>query len=150
MPLTRLLVALATALGLLVTSVPAPAIAGDAEYGRTWRKDGTLRSGCHEYKFQYRVRPGKVYAGGDWIFEAFLVDRKGNNVASAAKDASIDPKRGSGVFDFCKASTVPGRFKIRGRLTVYPPDDGVHIPGETAEPGKVKWVKRGYFRLRRP
>lgn len=148
MALTRLLTALVMALGLLVTAVPAPALAGSSEWGRTWRKDGALRSGCHPYKFQYRVKPGNVEPGGDWAFEAFLVDRKGTNVASAAKDASIDPKRGSGVFKFCRSTTVPGRFKIRGRLTVYPPGDGVHIPGEPSDPGTVKWVKPGYFRLR--
>ena len=49
MPLNRLLTALVTALGLLVTTVPAGALAGSSEYGRAWRKDGVLRAGCHDY-----------------------------------------------------------------------------------------------------
>jgi len=151
MQLRRLLCAVGLALGLLVTSLPAPAIAGSSEYGRTWRQDGTLRAGCQDYAFKYRVKPGNVLQPREsWLFEAFLLDRKGKNVAHAAKDSSMDPKRGSGVFEFCGPSTVPGRFKIRGKLTVYPADDGIHIPGETSEPGTVKWVKPGYFRLRRP
>ncbi|MEJ7795728.1 MAG: hypothetical protein WKF50_09260, partial [Nocardioides sp.] len=129
-----------------MTSVPAPAIAGSSEYGRTWRKDGTLRTGCHAYTFQYRVRPGNVEPpGDDWLFEAFLLDRNGKKVASAAMDSSIDPKRGSGALEFCKSSTVPGRFKIRGKLTVYPPDDD--NPLTAPEPGTVEWIKPGFFRL---
>ncbi len=149
MRLRRLLGAVGLALGLLVTSVPAPAIAGSSDYGRTWRRDGVLRPGCHEYAFQYRVRPGNVQQpGGDWAFEAFLLDRNGDHVASAAKDAAIDPKRGAGTLDFCTSRTVPGRFKIRGRLTVYPPDDGNPLTAPAS--AAVKWIKPGYFRLRRP
>lgn len=139
MPLRRLMTALLIALGLLVTTLPAPAVAGSAEYGRTFRKDGVLRSSCHDYRFNYVVKPGNVTPGNDWALELFLLDKRGVGVASDAKDASFDPKRGKGVFSVCRATTVPGRFKIRGKLSVY---DGF-------DPVEEVWIKPGFFRLRR-
>jgi hypothetical protein len=113
--------------------------AGRAEYGRTWRKDGVLRGDCHEYGFRYRVRPGQVQPGNDWSAEFFLVDRRGRGVASDVKDSEIDPRRGRGRFGLCRDATVPGRFKIRGKLSVY---DGWALVD-------VVWLKPGRFRLRR-
>ena len=83
MPTTRALIALALACGLVLVSLPAPTYAGSAQYGRTWRKDGVLRGGCHEYRFQYRVRPGQVQPGNDWSAEFFL-DRPGEEATIAA------------------------------------------------------------------
>ena len=136
----RLLVALTLACGLVVGMLSPPTYAGSAEYGRAWRKDGVLRAGCHDYRFQYRVRPGNVQPGNDWSVEFFVVDRRGEGVASAVKDSEIDPKRGSARFGLCRTSTVPGRFKIRGKLSVY---DGYALVD-------VVWIKPARFRLRRP
>jgi hypothetical protein len=136
----RLLVALTLTCGLVLGTLPPPAVAGSAEYGRAWRKDGVLRAGCHDYRFHYRVRPGNVQPGNDWAVEFFVVDRRGESVASAVKDSEIDPKRGTARFGLCRTSTVPGRFKIRGKLSVY---DGYALVGEV-------WIKPARFRLRRP
>ncbi|MGH3347602.1 MAG: hypothetical protein ACRDO4_11525 [Nocardioides sp.] len=135
----NVLVALTLACGLVLGVLPPPAVAGSAEYGRTWRKDGVLRAGCHDYRFNYRVRPGNVQPGNDWAVEFFLIDRRGRGVASEVKDSEIDPRRGKGTFGLCPTSTVPGRFKIRGKLSVY---DGW-------APVEEVWIKPGRFRLRR-
>lgn len=142
MPLRTLLTALALALGLVSTTLTTPAIAGDGDYGRTWRKDGTLRQGCHGYRFAYRVRPAAVLDGADddWAAEFFLVDPRGRGLGTVAKDSDIDPRRGSARFRVCRETTRPGRFRIRGKLSVY--DDGI-LEGEV-------WIKVGRFRLRRP
>ena len=69
MPLRTLLTALALALGLVSTTLTTPATAGDSDYGRTWRKDGTLRQGCHGYRFASASvsdcvdRPSQAYLG---------------------------------------------------------------------------------------
>ena len=135
----RLLAALTLACGLVLATLPPPTFAGSAEYGRTWRKDGVLHPGCHDYRFHYRVRPGNVQPGNDWAVEFFLVDRRGRGVASEIKDSEIDPKRGKGSFGVCRSSTVPGWFKIRGKLSVF---DGWALVDEV-------WIKPGRFRLRR-
>jgi len=140
MPLTRLVTALVMALGLLVTTLPASANAGSAEYGRAYRKDGVLRPGCHDYGFRYRVKPGNVAPGNDWLLELFLTDKRGKGVGAAVKDSEIDPRRGHGTFTACRNTAVPGRFKIRGKLSVY---DGFDLVDEV-------WIKPGFFRLRRP
>ncbi len=140
MPLRRLLLALGLAFGLLVTTLPAAAVAGSSEYGRTWRKDGVLRGGCHDYRFRYVAKPGNVHPGNDWALEMFLLDKRREGIANIVKDSEIDPKRGTGAFTICRPSTVPGRFKIRGKLSVY---DGYDLVDEV-------WIKPGYFRLRRP
>ena len=140
MPFRRLLLALGLALGLLVTTLPAASVAGSSEYGRAWRKDGVLRAGCHDYRFRYHAKPGNVQPGNDWALELFLRDKRGEGIANVVKDSEIDPKRGTAEFAICKPSTVPGRFKIRGKLSVY---DGYDLVDEV-------WIKPGHFRLRRP
>ena len=142
MPLRTLLTALALALGLVSTTLTAPVSAGDSDYGRTWRKDGTLRQGCHSYRFNYRVRPAAVLEGAndDWAAEFFLVDPRGRGLGSVAKDSDIDPRRGHGKIRVCRETTRPGRFKIRGKLSVY--DDGALVD--------EVWIEVGRFRLRRP
>jgi hypothetical protein len=137
-----LLTALLLALGLVLTTLPSTAVAGSREYGRAWRTDGTLRPGCFDYRFQYRVRPGNVLegSGDDWAAEFFLTDRRGKGLGTAVKDSAVDPRRGRGSYEVCRQTTVPGRFKIRGKLSVY--DDGQLVD--------EVWVKPGYFLLTRP
>jgi hypothetical protein len=142
MAVRKLSTALLVAVGLVATSLPAPAVAGNADYGRTWRKDGALRSGCHDYRFNYRVRPAAVLDGAndDWAAEFFLVDPRGRGLGTVAKDSDVDPRRGRGSYRVCRETTRPGRFKIRGKLSVY--DEG-QLQDEV-------WIKVGRFRLRRP
>ena len=118
---------------LLVLGTPA-ATAGDADFGRMWRKDGVLKAGCHNYKYHYRVKPPKP----DWALETFLVDPAKETIASGGVISDVDPKRGSETFRFCKYNTRPGKFKLRGKLTYR---DGYDQ--------WVVWVKPGFFRLRR-
>ena len=139
MPLSRLVTALVMALGLLVTTMPASALAGSAEYGRAFRKDGVLRPGCQDYGFRYVAKPGQVQPGNDWSLELFLTDKRGDGVGSVLKDSEIDPRRGRGVYTLCRTTTLPGRFRIRGKLSVF---DGYELVDKV-------WIKPGFFRLRR-
>ena len=118
---------------LLVLGMPS-ATAGDADFGRLWRKDGVLQAGCNNYWYHYRVIPPKP----DWALETFLVDPTGETIASGGVISDVDPKRGTQKFRFCRYNTRPGKFKIRGKLTFR---DGYDQ--------WVRWVKPGYFRLRR-
>ena len=85
-----------------------------------------------------QARPRLVYRIAERLGQ--FVDRRGRGVASDAKDSEIDPRRGRGRFGLCRDATVPGRFKIRGKLSVY---DGWALVD-------VVWLKPGRFRLRRP
>ena len=116
---------------LLVVALPV-ALAGNEEYGRTWARDKVLRSGCHEYRYQYKVKSPEH----EWALETFLLDPNKKKVGSGQKLFNTDPKRGSDTFRLCRNATVPGKFKIRGKLT-YGADD------------KVVWIKPGFFRLRK-
>lgn len=140
MPLARLLTALLLSLGVAVTTLPVSAVAGNPDFGRAWRADGQLRPGCEKYRFQYRVRPARVNidSGDDWAVEFFLVDRRGSGLGAVAKDSGADPKRGTGSYTICRPTTSPGRFKIRGKLSVY--EDGDLVD--------EVWVKPARFRLR--
>jgi hypothetical protein len=130
----QLATALATVLVLLGGGLTSPAEAGNPRLGRTWASDGVLRNGCHYYRYEYKVRA----RGSEWSLELHLKDPTGETIASNVKDASINAKRGHGKFRFCRYSTTPGRFKIKGKLTRY---DG--------HEQTVGWIKAGTFRLRR-
>lgn len=130
----RLATAVLTSVALLLGS-PSPVSAGDPDFGRMWAKDKILKRGCHDYRYQWRVTPG----GPEWSLETFLVDPTGETIASGAYDNDTSEKRDSGTFRFCRWNTRPGKFKIRGKLTIY---EGYEQT--------VKWVKPGYFRMRLP
>jgi len=119
---------------LLVLGMPA-ATAGDPDFGRMWRDDGVLRASCHNYKYQYKVKPPKP----DWALETFLVDSTGETINSGGFISDVDPKRGTGTFRFCRYNTTPGKFKIKGHL--------FWRVSSTEE--KSRWVKPGFFRLRK-
>ena len=118
---------------LMVVALPG-ALAGNEEYGRTWARDKVLRSGCHEYRYQYKVKSPEH----EWALETFLLDPNKKKVGSGQKLFNADPRRGSDTFRLCRNATVPGRFKIRGKLTY---DDGYQE--------YVVWIKPGFFRLRK-
>jgi hypothetical protein len=129
---------------LLVGALVAPANAGDIRFGRLWAGDKVLREGCHHYRYQYVVRPRT----NDWLFETFLLGPSGHTLVSNTMDSSGNPKRGSHRFGICNDVTRPGRFKIAGKLTWTTCND---MPGPLNECRKhVRWVKPGYFRMRRP
>jgi hypothetical protein len=128
----RLATVVLTTVALLATGQP-PAGAGDPDFGRLWAKNKILKPSCHSYRYQYKVTPG----GPEWSLETFLRDPTGEIIASNALDNDSADKRGSSTFRFCRWNTQPGRFKIRGKLTIY---DGYEQD--------VVWIKPGYFRMR--
>jgi hypothetical protein len=78
---------------LLVGALVAPAHAGDLGFGRLWAGDKILREGCHNYRYQYVVRPRT----NDWLFETFLHAPSGRTIASNTMDSSANRKRCNGM-----------------------------------------------------
>jgi len=130
----RLATVLVAVTALLGAGLTAPADAGNPNLGRLRANDQVLRKGCHDYRYAYQV----ISRAEEWALETFLRDPTGEIIASNAKDSMVDAKRGHGTFRFCRYSTQPGRFKIRGKLTRY---DGYDQT--------VGWVQPAFFRLRR-
>ena len=129
---------------LLVGGLVAPSQAGDITFGRLWAGDKVLREGCHNYGYHYVVRPRT----NDWLFETFLHAPSGRTIASNTVDSGVSRKRDASHFRFCNDVTRPGRFKITGKLS-WQTCSG--MPGPLNECTKhVRWVKPGYFRMRRP
>ena len=107
-----------------------------ADYGHTGARDGTLRRGCHDYRYRYVV----TTPSDDWTLETFLDDRTGETIASGAYFADSDPARNRrAVFRFCRYGTSAGTFKIRAK---------VHWYGGAGQDHKV-WLEPSFFRLRR-
>lgn len=124
---------LVAVLSFLLLGVGAsPAGAGNPEFGRTWARDKVLRAGCHDYRYQYKVKPPE----GDWALETFLIDPRRKEVGAGQMLFNSDPARGSSTFRICRRTTVPGRFKIKGKLTYAGGDE-------------ERWTKPGYFRMRK-
>lgn len=137
-----LAVAAATALGAAVLGPAAPAPAhpgheGFARFAQIERGDGILRKGCHDYRYRYEVEVKPRF--DQWALETFLVDRRGERVAAGALLKGADPKTGVDSVRFCRTATVPGRFTLRGKLTLQNVDE-IHD-------GFIKPIR---FRLRLP
>lgn len=120
--------------GLVVVAGPAGGALATS-YGHTGAPDRVLRDGCHGYRYHYRVRPPT----NDWVLETFLVDPRGDTIASGAFISDSDPKRGHGKFRFCRYNTRPGRFTIKAKLTWY----NGYAEHKT-------WLRKSHFRLYRP
>jgi hypothetical protein len=103
-------------------------------YGYTSAEDGTLRAGCHDYHYRYVLRTPT----DDWTLETFLRDPTGDTIASGVYSSDSEPRRGRGVFRFCRYSTRPGRFTIRAKVHWY---DGSE--------DHLVWLDPSHFRLRR-
>ena len=111
--------------------VPATAV---SEYGSTVAADGTLRKGCRNYVYHYRV----TAPTDDWTLETFLRDPTGDSIASGTFLSESDAREQRTRFRFCRYVTRPGVFRIRALLHWYD-DDGEH---------RV-WLEPTRFRLRR-
>jgi hypothetical protein len=105
------------------------------DLGHTHAEDGVLRRGCHDYTYRYAIE----VRSDDWTLETFLDDRTGETIASGTYSAESDPKKGPGIFRFCRYSTYAGRFTIRAKLSWYN-DAGDHHG----------WFEPSHFWLRRP
>lgn len=122
--MTRILSGVLAALALMATllafsTTTSPAAAGaeaSPSYGSTMAKRQALRSGCHAYRFRYRI----TAPGSDWMAEISLVSPDGDSLASHSyKGSAGDPRKASRRFRFCAASTTPGRHTITMRVTSY-------------------------------
>jgi hypothetical protein len=128
---------LARASALALTLVLTGAVAADAQtsaYGHTAAPDRALRPGCHDYAYRYVIKAPT----DDWTLETFLDDPRGETLGSGAFLSDSDPRRGDGVFRFCRYSTKPGRFTIRAKVQWY---DGSQE--------HRAWFEPSHFRLRR-
>src|SRR6187431_1117349 len=99
---------------LVVGLMAAPAYAA-SEYGETAAHHGTLRKGCHDYGYRYRV----TTPTNDWTLETFLRDPTGDTIASGAFLSESDARAQRARFRFCRYGTRPGRFTIRALLHWY-------------------------------
>ena len=113
-----------------------PASRQRSDYGHTSARDATLRSGCHNYRYSYRLRPPT----DDWTLETFLRDRTAEGIASGVFISDTDPRVQHSHFRFCRYSTRAGRFTIRALLHWYGPTGAEH----------QVWLEPSYFRLSRP
>ncbi len=104
-------IALILAVGaLLVGALVAPANAGHIRYGRLWAADKVLREGCHNYRYQYVVRPRT----NDWLFETFLHAPSGRTIASNTMDP-LRPTRSAARITSGSATTSPVPVGSRSR-----------------------------------
>lgn len=138
----RAVLALLTVAALLLTTAQVPAQAYQERFGRVWRGDGVLHPGCHHYYYHYVVRPH----ADDWVLETFLVGPGGKQLASDALQKAPGNRRGTRDLRFCRASTHPGHFKIRGKLTRTFQVCSTPLTCTTED--KVVWIKPARFRLR--
>jgi hypothetical protein len=122
---------------LLVTASAAPARAAEDhhEWGAIAADDGKLRKGCRKYSYDYAIAPPE----GDWRLETFLVDPRGETLASHHVSTGLYPLTGTRRFKICQAVTTTGRFEIRGLLTVQ------NGPNETV----TGWIQPAVFKLRK-
>ena len=117
-PFTALLAAAAVAVALVATLPTAPSEARrEAEVigGNTAALDGTLRKGCHTYRFAYVVQ----VPTDDWTLEVSIIDRHGGGVASFAFLGTADPKTQTSSYRLCRNATVPGTLRIKSILNWY-------------------------------
>ncbi len=134
----RTVLALVCALAVVVPTGAAPLAQAAPEshrWGQLSAPDGVLRDGCRSYPYQYRLTPPP----GDWQLETFLIDPRGRRLGHHQLLSSYQPERGRRSFRVCRVSTVPGRFLVRGYLTVDNGPDDRH----------QGWIKPAHFRLRR-
>ncbi len=103
-------------------------------WGRTAAADQLLKPSCAHYHYRYRISPPR----NDWAAELFLMGPRGGHIASAALDVDSDPAVGRESWRLCRPSIIPGRYKIRMKIT--------WLDGYDKHEG---WVKPSYFRLQR-
>ena len=125
-----------TAAAVLTGSITAGAT---TTYGHVGAADGTLRPGCHPYRYHYVAEP----PSHDWFLETWLHDPRGRPRGSGDFASGSDPRRGHGRFGICRSTVVPGRFTIRARLSWY--TAGL-LPGDPPV-RHTRWFEPAYVRL---
>jgi hypothetical protein len=106
------------------------------EFGSTHAKNGVLKRGCRNYRFSYKITPPDA---GDWALETFIIGPKGKGLASDGFIEGFDKTSGSDTYRLCRATTRPGIFKIKAKLSTV--EDN-----ETFE----AWLPVTRYRLRNP
>lgn len=129
------LTALAVALLLVAGTLTAPAHAYREDLGQLTMKSRFLKHGCHDYRYRYAVDPPP----GDWALEIFLVHkRSGTSVAHGGVVGGQEATSGVRRFRLCRPSTRPGRYVVRGRLSV-----------QDAFDYREWWIRPDHFRFYR-
>ena len=127
---------------VLALADAAAARASTTGFGQVAAADGTLRPGCHHYRYHYVAKP----RSDDWILETWLHDPRGRPRGSGDFLAGSDPKAGRGRFGVCRSTVVAGRFTITARLRWYTP--GILPVDPPVE--HTRWFEPAHFRLTRP
>jgi hypothetical protein len=113
----RLLALVLLLAGLAVASPTATPTAGAdyKPYGRAMAPDQTLKRGCRNYKLSWVLKP----PSDEWSAIITVYTPKGRKAAGILLDANApDPLRGSRWFKLCRASVIPGRYKV-GMLVIW-------------------------------
>ena len=126
----------ASALAVAAVLMTVPSDAAEPSYGRLGARDGTLLSGCHNYRYRYRV----ATPTNDWTLETFLRDPSGETIASGAYFSDSDPGVDDATFRFCRFGTRPGVFTIWAKVHWYDDHGDEHV-------GRLTPTR---FRLSRP
>ena len=108
-----------------------------AQYAKTTAQDGVLRKGCRTYTYGYAVKPPAEI----WGLETFLVDPRGETIASGGFLSGSDETKGTGTFRFCRSITRPGTFTIKGKFTYRETSQSNPVEGKI-KPTKFRLVKK--------
>ncbi|WP_127481305.1 hypothetical protein [Nocardioides pantholopis] len=119
----------------LVLGVSAPSQARSSDWGTVSATDGKLRKGCRTKAYTYAITPPE----GDWALETFLIDPRGRKLGSGVLLGGHDATQGRASFRICRATTRPGKFRIRALLSVQ------NGPVEYQE----EWLATATFRMRK-
>ncbi|GEP39533.1 hypothetical protein NPS01_31960 [Nocardioides psychrotolerans] len=117
------------------TTAPTARTTDASSWGSTRAPDQVLRQGCRNYRFAYKI----TTPNNEWQAEVFVTDPRGRAIGSVLVDAGSNPRQDVRTFRTCRASTTPGRFKLRMRVTYT-----------VGYEKYVGFVKPTYFRLTRP
>lgn len=130
----RLLAMLCGLLLALSLTVSPSAQAAAEPLGAVSARDQKVHSGCHHYRFRYRVSvPTDL-----WSAEVFLRAPRGGKVGSAFFISGADPTVGRSVWRLCRRAMVPGRYTMRMKVSYI---DGYDL--------RTDWVKPSRFRITR-
>ena len=104
-------------------------------WGATASKDHTLRQGCHDYRYRYRI----TAPTDDWSAEMTILRPNGGTLASNYILSESDPAKGYLKLRVCRPTTTYGKHKIKMKVTWQ--DDRRTVSG---------FVKPSTFRFKRP
>ena len=117
-------------------SLPGAAPAGaEASWGQVTARKQTIKKGCRDYRYSYRIS----VPGDAWMAEDTLVSPNGRKVATCTYDSDTRPDAGTGTWELCSATTKPGRYRIRLKVTSY---DGYAVDERRTEVRRFRLARR--------